>query len=299
MVVKSFWMLLACLFFAVMAVCVKEAAMYCTVFEIVFYRSFVGVLFTGAQMAMKGISPVTHYPFRHLRRCFCGVSALGIQCWVVTQLPLGTAQTLICASPLFFTLYTMVAARYAKQPIEWGIVGAIVVGFLGVILIMKPDASAVVSIAALVGLFGAFVGAWGDWFTRDLSWLREPKERVVFWLSTFGSVAGFSTAFLFGDGFRLMPIEGWFWVVLMGLMGTLGQLAMTIAWTYGHALLNSIYQFSGILFAAFFGLVIFHEVPDFGSALGMAIVLCAGAAASALRVWYARRTAKGSELPSA
>ena len=153
MVVKSFWMLLACLFFAVMAVCVKEAAMYCTVFEIVFYRSFVGVLFTGAQMAMKDISPITQYPFRHLRRCFCGVSTLGIQCWVVTQLPLGTAQTLVCASPLFFTLYTLVAARYAKQPIEWGIVGAIVVGFVGVILIMKPDATAVVSFAALVGRF--------------------------------------------------------------------------------------------------------------------------------------------------
>lgn len=281
-------MLLACLLFAVMAVCVKEASAFCTTFEIVFYRCFVGVLLTGAQMALKGISPATSHPWRHLRRCCCGISAAGIQFWTITQLPLGTAQTLMCSSPLFFALYTIVACRLADQKIEWGIVGAIVVGFLGVIFMMKPDANAVISVAAMIGLLGAFIGAWGDWFTRDLSWLREPKERVVFWLSTFGSVSGFVSAYLYGEGFHTLNAEGWFWVCMIGLMGTLGQLSMTIAWTYGHALLNSIYQFSGILFAAFFGLVLFHEIPDYSTSIGMTIVLCAGACASALRVWYAR-----------
>lgn len=288
MVWKSCWMLLACLLFAMMAVCVKEASAFCTTFEIVFYRCFVGVLVVGAFMLFSGISPATSHPWRHLRRCCCGISAAGIQFWTITQLPLGTAQTLMSSSPLFFALYTIIAARFAYQKIEWGIVASIAFGFLGVVIIMKPDSHAIVSIAALIGLFGAFIGAWGDWFTRDLSWLQEPKERVVFWLSTFGSTAGIVSAYLFGDGFHRLGPQGWFWVCMTGLMGTLGQLAMTVAWTYGHALLNSIFQFSGILFAALFGLILFHEVPDFSSLLGMSIVLLAGACASALRIWYAR-----------
>jgi drug/metabolite transporter (DMT)-like permease len=66
----------------------------------------------------------------------------------------------------------------------------------------------------------------------------------------------------------------------VGLSGAIAQVAVTVAWTYGHALLNAMFQYSGILFAVLFGSIFFSERPDALTWLGICIICLAGIGAA-------------------
>ena len=91
---QALWMVLASLFFSIMSVCVKFAAVYFSTFELVFYRGAIGSLLMAYACQRKGISLQTRVPKMHTWRAFTGVVSLAAWFYAIAYLPLATAMTL-------------------------------------------------------------------------------------------------------------------------------------------------------------------------------------------------------------
>lgn len=282
MVRQSLWMLLATFLFAVVALLVKKASDFYSVWELIFYRSIFGVALCGFILKEKHISLETSHPWRHLIRCAIGTTCITLGVYTLSVLPLGTAQTFTYSSPLWFCLFLSISAAFARQKLEKPLLLAVAVGFGGVLLILRPDFPEEELIGALAGVLVGLTGGGADFMIRDLSRHAEPPERIVFYFTLTGTLAGLIASAV--TGFSPHTLHGILLIIGIGIAATCAQLCLTIGWTYGHPLLNSVYQFAGIPFAVIFGLIFFGESLDFISLLGMAIVTLAGMTASVLRI---------------
>lgn len=75
---ESCWMLVSAFLFALMALFAKLSTAYYGVMEIIFYRSELGVLFVGAQMAARHISFRPHFVSHHIARCLVGTLSISL-----------------------------------------------------------------------------------------------------------------------------------------------------------------------------------------------------------------------------
>ena len=207
--------------------------------------------------------------------------------YTLSVLPLGTAQTFTYSSPLWFCLFLSISAAFARQKLEKPLLFAVAVGFGGVLLILRPDFPEEELIGAFAGVLVGLTGGGADFMIRDLSRHAEPPERIVFYFTLTGTLAGLIASAV--TGFSPHTLHGILLIIGIGAAATGAQLCLTIGWTYGHPLLNSVYQFAGIPFAVIFGLIFFGESLDFISLLGMAIVTLAGMTASVLRIQSERK----------
>lgn len=294
MAVRSLWMLAACFFFMLMALFAKICTGHFSAWEVVFYRSLVGLVFMTAVMVRKKVAFGTRYPLSHLKRCAAGTLCFALEVSALKLLPLGLAQSISYSSALIFIVFFIASSLARRRPVEWPLVAVTAAGFGGVLLIARPGASGFDPVGVALGLGAAFCGACVSWSLRELAGQKEPRERTVFYFMLAGVLAGFAATAAGSEGFHevtpqlLVPLLG------VGVSAVIAQIAMTYAWTCGHPILNSIYDFSGILFATLAGILFFGESPDLFSAAGMAVVFASGAAASVMRLLVERRSARSS-----
>ena len=226
-----------------------------------------------------GISIKTSYPGLYLLRCIVGTLCICMGVYIVWVLPLGTAQTLTYTSPLFFAFFTVVSAWRHRKAVSWFLVAAIMVGFFGIVLILRPTVDPSEFTAMLVGVLVGVTGAWADWMIRMLTEKGEPPYRIVFYFLTTGTIVGAALTLMTG-GFHAIDFYGLALILLIGLFGTLGQFTLTYAWKYGVPLINTLYQYSGVVFAVILGMFLFDDSFDWITILGIFIVCASGIAAS-------------------
>lgn len=292
---QSIWMLIASLFFALTAVAIKYAADQYSTFEFLFYRSIAGVITCYYMLKKSGQTIRTSHPMRHFIRCAIGTSCLCLSIYILTVLPIATAQALQYTSPLWFCLFLMVASYLNRESVSKSLLAAVFVGFIGILTILRPEFSGQDAFFALMGVLTGFTGGGADFMIRDLGRHKEPKERIIFFFTVAGTLVGLSMTLL-TTGFHSHTVEGILALLALMICGTAGQFALTTAWTYGHPVLNSIFQFSGIPFAIFFGFMFFDEHLDAMTITGIMIVMCAGIAASVIRIKSERAASPGTPL---
>ena len=109
----------------------------------------------------------------------------------------------------------------------------------------------------------------------------EPDSRTVFYFSVGATLAG-GVGMQFFDIHPLNTVQA-LWLLPIGILAALGQLCMTRAYTRGSTMVVANLQYSGIIFAALFGVVLFGEqIPLMGWA-GMALIIASGMLATFLR----------------
>jgi len=125
------------------------------------------------------------------------------------------------------------------------------------------------------------VSAFAYMQVMALGKVGEPETRTVFFFACGTAVVGLLATLLTGWS----PWPGWpaLWLLPMALFASLGQLCMTRAYSHGATLVVACLQYSGIVFGALFGIVLFDDrLPWYGWA-GMALIMASGIAATALR----------------
>lgn len=147
-------MLVAGFLFGCMGVFVKLGAEYFSHIELVFYRSFLGLLMIYAVIRQRGLSLSTHNLKLHLWRGISGTIALMLYFYCITVLPLATAVTLNYTAPLYLSILTMLAFKEHFRP---AISGAILLGFCGVILLLHPTLAQDQLIPGLIGLISGLL----------------------------------------------------------------------------------------------------------------------------------------------
>ena len=287
---QAFWMVLSALIFSTMAVCVKFAAVYFNNAELVFYRGLIGVIFMAIFARVRGISLKTQVLPTHIWRSIVGVVALSAWFYAIAHLPLATAMTLNYMSSVWIAAFlvggTLMFAKPGERVISQApLVGAILASFAGVIMLLRPTMDQNQAFAGLIGLLSGLGAAFAYMQVMVLARMGEPEARTVFYFAAGTVIAG-------GLGMAVLGISPWdwqhaLWLLPIGLLASLGQLCMTKAYSmstnHGGTLMAANLQYSGVIFSALYGLVLFgDQIPLLGWA-GMALIILSAVAATVLR----------------
>ncbi len=288
----SVWILVGGFLFTLMSLSAKLSSAYFHIYEILFWRSSFGLICIALYMLYRGISFATKHPFAHLKRGIAGMSCFALEIWALTYLPLSVEQPIAYLSPLVFCIFFVISSKLHGNRVEWPIIGAVIIGFSGVLLIARPESSGFNLTGVIIALVAAFAGASSNWLLRDLGQQGEPNERAVFYFMLTGTTAGALSMLLIPGDLHLPSSESIY--PLMGVMasGLLGQVCWTIAWAKGHSLLNAVFQFSGIFFGVMLGILALGETIDTISLLGVMVIFAAGLFASLYLRGHKKRTSK-------
>ncbi len=284
----SLLMVAATFLFATMAVCVKLASGLYDPSEIVMYRGGVGVLMMGAICLMRGQTLRTKVPAMHFWRSLSGVIALSLWFYAIGKLPLATAITLNYMSSIWMALFLIGGAvMLGAARIDWRLIAAVLLGFAGVALVLRPTLDQQQLWHGLAGLLSGMLSAMAYLQVTALGRAGEPEDRVVFYFSVGGVTAGIlSTAALALTGHGHMhghTLKGAALLLAVGLLATTAQLLMTRAYGRGTPLVNACLQYLGIVFSVAYGALLFNDPITPMALTGIALIITAGLAATLLR----------------
>lgn len=207
--------------------------------------------------------PVVLRNFSEIFGTVCYLTAL-------SKIDLSLASSITQATPLAVTLG---AVFLLKEKVQWRRWSAIIVGFIGVMIIIRPggDSFESASIWAVFGMIGLAM--------RDLSSRMVPPEMPTLRLSTYGISMLIPAGLLLmalGQEPRAMSLMNWAQVVSMVVFTVVGYWAITAAMRIGDVSVVAPFRYTRIVFALIVGAVVFGERPDMWTLIGVAITIAAG-----------------------
>jgi S-adenosylmethionine uptake transporter len=278
-------MVLASFMFATMAVGIKFASNSFGTFELIFYRGIVSIVFMAVVVRARGASLRTPVPMMHLWRSTIGVLSLSSWFYAIAHLPLATAMTLNYMSGVWVAAFIVGGALLYGHPEKQGpLLGTVLLGFVGVVMTLRPTMEQNQLFAGLIGLLSGMGAALAYLQVTALGKVGEPEERTVFYFSLGTTVVGVV-------GMLFTNVTPWAdvrwqdaaWVIPIGILASLGQWSMTRAYRKGSTLVVASMQYSGIVFAVIFSLLIFGDtIAPMGWA-GIAVIVASGVLATILR----------------
>ena len=274
----------ASLLFAVMGVCVKSASAQYGAGELVFYRSLVGLLLMAAVMRWKGVEWRTPVPAMHFWRSASGTTALCMWFYAIGGLPLATAMTLNYMSSVWIALFLIGGAVLvgSDRGPDGRLVAAVLAGFAGVALVLRPTIADNQLWHGVVGLGSGMLAAVAYLQVTALGRVGEPGARVVLYFSVSGVVMGAALALASG-GLHSHTAAGLALLLAIGLLATVAQWMMTLAYATGATLGIAALQYLGIAFSFGFGVWLFDDPITTMALSGMVLIVAAGVAATLLR----------------
>lgn len=287
---QAVWMVLSAFVFSTMAVCVKFASAHFNNAELVFYRGVIGIVFMAIFARMRGTSLMTNVLPMHIWRSIVGVVALSAWFYAIAHLPLATAMTLNYMSSVWIAAFlvggTLMFTKAEERIQSQGpLVATILASFAGVVMLLRPTLAQNQAFAGLIGLLSGLGAAFAYMQVMVLARTGEPEARTVFYFAVGSAIAG-------AMGMVVMGLSPWnwqhaLWLLPIGLLASFGQLCMTKAYSmstnHGGTLMVANLQYSGIIFSALYGLVLFGDlIPLLGWA-GMGLIIVSAIAATVLR----------------
>lgn len=231
-----------------------------------------GVIFFGALMLKRGLPFFGAWSLNRVilaRNLIEGCAAISF----VTSLSLVdlTVQAaIIQATPLIVTLG---AALVLKEPVGWRRWSAVVLGLMGVLIILQPDATGI-SFGAFMAVIAAICLAGRDVATRMV-----PNEASTEALGLYGCLSLVIAALILGvtgPAFVMPEAAEWGWLIAASAFGSISYYAITSAMRVGEVSVLTPFRYMRLLFAMAFGIVFFGERPDIWVYVGSAIVIGTG-----------------------
>lgn len=294
---QSLWMVASALFFATMGVCVKIASAWSTSGELVFWRGVIGMVFIAVLARRQKVSLATRYPGMHAWRSVIGTASLGAWWYAIAKLPLATAMTLNYMSSIWVAAFLVGGAllawapvpgrggRVALPPMQGPLALTVLAGFAGVVLLLKPSVHGTDAFAGLIGLLSGMSAAFAYMQVIALSRIGEPETRTVFYFAVGSTVAGLLWTLF--TGWSAWSWSHAIWLLPVGVLAALGQLCLTRAYasakTQAATLVVANLQYSGIVFAAVYSVLLFGDRIDAAGWGGIALIIGSGIAATVLR----------------
>ena len=205
-----------------------------------------------------------------LWRCIYGITGMVAYFWTIDHMGLADANMLSKTSPFFSILFSLWLLK--EQPAKLDYV-CILIAMAGAALVVKPTRG-IASLPALIGLLGGFISGGAYTYVRRLGMRGLKSPVIVFCFSVFSVAVTLPFVLLSSSHARGMQI---LYLVLAACFAAMTQLSLTVAYRYAPAKEISVFDYSQVLFAAFFGLVIWGELPDLLSMAGYVLIV-AGAA---------------------
>jgi drug/metabolite transporter (DMT)-like permease len=262
------WMAAAAAAFTVMTTLIREAAKGVHPFEIAFFRALVNLVLMlpfALRTGSAGLRTNNHKAFA--LRGVCGLAFLMTYFTGAALIPIADSQALTFTSPLWGT---RLAVFFLGERLTVTRALAIVVGFAGVLIILRPGAVQV-SLGAVLVLGGALSAAGSNTIVKFTTRTDHP-DTVVFYQMVYVTPLIFVPA-----------LYVWTWPALdelllmigVGFFATLNQRFLSRAYASADAIAVLPFEFARLPFAALIGFIAFRELPDVWEWIGGAVIFSA------------------------
>jgi drug/metabolite transporter (DMT)-like permease len=237
--------------------------------ELVFYRSLfslpVVLFWVLKRESLAALRP--NNPLAHLWRSTLGLLSMALAFEALILLPLAEATAINFTVPIFATILSFLILKEDVRMHRWA---AVVIGFLGVLVVARPGGS--LPILGLAVALAAAVGSASVTVTLRHLQRSENIVAIVFWFAVAGIVAGGALMPFFGSahGARAMLI-----VALGGIFGGIGQLLMTASLRAPVSVVTP-FDYLQIVAATAYGWLLFSDVPTINTVMGAALIAASG-----------------------
>ena len=237
--------------------------------QILFLRSLFGLVFLGGSTRLTGekISLRVERPWLLLLR-----SAINILGWILfffslKYLPLATAVALFFSFPLFLAI---VSVPLLGETVGLRRVLAIIVGFIGVLLITNPTTG--ISVPALLMLGAALCWAFVAGLTRILGERENTSTMLFYTLLGFVLILGVPQFWVWQ---ALDPGE-YLLVIAVAFFGVIAQFSVTKAYAIAAPSLIAPFEYTALIWAAIIGYLVWGDVPDAFAIAGAVLIIGSG-----------------------
>ncbi|MFQ5642558.1 MAG: DMT family transporter [Thiogranum sp.] len=260
----------AALMFASMGVLIRLASYDLPNELVVFFRNLFGLLVLLPLVWRQGVSHSlkTAYPLLHLLRSLCGLAAMYCFFYALANMPLASAVLLNFTAPLFIPF---IALLWLKESVGSRVTAAILVGFTGVLFVLKPG-SGLYSQVALIGLASGAFAAVAMVSLRRLSHTEPPFRVVALYGIACTTVSALPLLWSWQtpDSQALLQLAG------AGTFATAGQYLLSKGYGYAPAAQIGPFTYTSVIFAAGYGWYFWQEMPDWLTATGTLLIIIAG-----------------------
>ncbi|WP_193182119.1 DMT family transporter [Nisaea sediminum] len=281
------WALLAAGLFAGQSALMKSVVADYHVLEILFVRQLC-VLLSVLPALARGFpgSLKTERPGLHILRLTGAFTALSTAIWAIAVLPLTMAVTLAFAKVFFVAL---LAAFFLRERVGPHRIVAVVAGFFGVLVVMRPGAEGLFDLYVLIPVAGALGAAVAQVSVRRLAQTESTGTILAYQAIFIGLLSGFPMLWLWktpdpGDGAILAAI---------GLLAVAGQWIAVKALRLGEASVVGPVEYTKLIYAAGFGYLFFAELPSVYTLAGAAVIFT-----SSLYMMFRERRTKPAAQPA-
>ena len=262
----ALWLVAGGFIFTINSAMVRTLSFELEGVQIAFFRGVFSVLLLIPLMAMGKVKPWQSKRIQgHFWRTFMGSCSMVLGFYALALLPLADATALAFSQPLFSVV---LGALVLHEKVRWRRWTATVVGFIGVLVMVRPGAGTLQP-GAIVALLNAMSVAISVLLVRRLS----NSETPVMILTQF---AIFSTLFLLLPAiwfWRWPTPFGWALAVGVSITATVGQYVWVQAFAHGEMSAVAPFDYLRLPFAVFVGWMIWGEMPVIWTYVGAAIVI--------------------------
>lgn len=241
-------------------------------FQKAFFRNFAALIVVTLIMLKNRISfvPKKSSIPSLIGRSFFGTMGLVCNFYAIDRLVLADANMLNKLSPFFAIIFSVFLL--GEKPSLAQVLG-VLTAFAGSILIIKPSFGGYASFPALIGALGGLGAGMAYTFVRRLGKNGENSFVIIFFFSAFSCLV--CLPFMIMNP-AAMSLKSLLCLCGAGVSACIGQFGITRAYIFAPAKEISVYDYSQVLFAAFFGFLFFGQLPDALSVLGYILICGAG-----------------------
>lgn len=249
------WMLLSTLCLASMHTTIQYIAADLHPFEIAFFRLFLALIVVMPFFWKHGTTPLKTNRFGLLAlRGVLNVCAMGCFFTALSLAPLADVTALSFSAPLFATV---LAIFVLKERAGWRRLVAILVGFAGTLIVLRPGFQEISLGYMLVVIATAF---WGTCVViiRELGKTESSVTITTYMSLVMAPIALVPAAFVW----QWPTMEQFFWLAIIGICGGCGQMAFAQAMRHAETHVTMPFDYLRLLWVSLSGFILFGQVPD-------------------------------------
>jgi drug/metabolite transporter (DMT)-like permease len=239
-------------------------------FEIAFFRNLFGVLVIGPIVMKHGLS-VFRTGNLKLQFARAGVNSIAMLMFfygITTGVALGLVQSLSFTAPLFTSLLAVLFLGERMRVHRWT---ALAVGFVGTLIILRPGVAEIPP-GAMYILFAALMWGIAMVIIKKLTQTDSAVTISIYMILFLTPISGIAASFVW----QWPTWEQLAWMVAIGIIGTLSQLAFTQAFRLADATAVLPFDFSKLIWSALLGWIFFAQVLDVWVWVGAILIFCGG-----------------------
>lgn len=262
----AFWATMICVVSVGNDILMRFLGSNLPVVEIIFFRFLFSAVTVLPIIFSNGFGVfATKRPGLHLLRALMGVGAIGACCYSVNVMPLSENTTIMFSLPLFFL---PLAVIFLKETVDFPRWIATLIGFVGILIIMQPGADTF-RLVALVPTTAAFLFAAMDIINKKMV-STESTYAILLYFAVGTALASAIPAFYFWQTPTLNELG---LLVLLGIGANLIQVCIVRAFSATDASGLMPFRYVEFIFSAFFGFVLFSEIPTILTLAGAALII--------------------------